>query len=98
MTVYMPVPTEEEYEIAAKNGISKEVVYQRIHYRGKTVEQAITEPLQNGLFLKKYQKYIEIAERNGISYRTFHARMTKKQFANGHLKMRQLSLLKELGE
>lgn len=78
MTVYMPVPTDEEYEIAAKNGISKEVVYQRIHYRGKTVEQAITEPLQNGLFLKKYQKYLEIAERNGISYRTFHARMTKK--------------------
>ncbi|EEK53218.1 hypothetical protein bcere0004_55250 [Bacillus cereus BGSC 6E1] len=74
----MPVPTDEEYEIAAKNGISKATVYQRIHYRGKTVEQAITEPLQNGLFLKKYQKYIEIAERNGISYRTFHARMTKK--------------------
>jgi len=78
MTVYFPVPTYEDYEIAEKNGISKETVYQRIHYRGKTVKQAITEPLWNGSFREKYQNYIEIAEQNGISYPTFHARLTKK--------------------
>ncbi|MEK5197349.1 hypothetical protein MHI49_28450 [Bacillus sp. FSL M7-0884] len=78
MAVYFPVPTYEDYEIAEKNGISKETVYQRIHYRGKTVKQAITEPLWNGSFREKYQNYIEIAEQNGISYPTFHARLTKK--------------------
>ncbi|HDR7611442.1 TPA: hypothetical protein QCX47_003042 [Bacillus mycoides] len=72
-----PAPTKEDYEIAAKNGIRKSTVYQRIHY-GMTLEEAITKPLKNRSFSRKYQKYIELAKQNGISYPTFHARLTKK--------------------
>jgi predicted DNA-binding transcriptional regulator AlpA len=72
-----PVPTKEDYEIAAKHGIRKSTVYQRIYY-GMTLEEAITKPLQNRSFSRKYQKYIELAKQNGISYPTFHARLTKK--------------------
>lgn len=78
MADHFPVPTKEDYEIAARNGIRKNTVYHRIHYRGMTVEEAITKPLQNRSFSRKYQKYIELAKQNGINYPTFHARLTKK--------------------
>lgn len=78
MADYYPVPTYEDYEVAKKNGISRSTVYQRINYRGKTVEQAITEPLKNRIFSRKYQEYIDLAKQNGIRYATFHSRLTKK--------------------
>ncbi|MED3269331.1 hypothetical protein P4358_26720 [Bacillus thuringiensis] len=67
-------PTQEQYELAERNGISRNVVNQRIKLGEKTVEEAITKPL-HGEFKRKYKKYIELAQLNGISYKAFYARI-----------------------
>ncbi|WP_242227193.1 hypothetical protein [Bacillus cereus group sp. BfR-BA-01315] len=71
---YKPVPTWEQYKIAEKNGISKRAVDQRVKNGSMTVEEAITKPLYKE-FKTKYQKYIELAKRNGISYSAFYKRI-----------------------
>lgn len=67
-------PTESQYKIAERNGISRQTVNRRIAKGNKTVEQAITEPL-SGEFARKYRKYIELAKKNGIDYKTFRSRI-----------------------
>lgn len=47
---YNPVLTEKDYEIAARNGISKMNVYLRVNKRGWEIERAITVPVRK----KKY--------------------------------------------
>lgn len=71
------MPTKEEYQRAAANGISRQTLKHRIKYSGLTMEEAITKPLQRG-FERKYKKYIELAKQNGISYQTFYSRMNSK--------------------
>ncbi|MCI0767380.1 hypothetical protein [Bacillus sp. TL12] len=70
---YKPVPTWEQYEIAEKNGISKVNVNQRIDL-GWTIEEAITKPIRV-TFRQKHDKYVKLAESNGISFITFRARV-----------------------
>lgn len=67
-------PTESQYKIAEQNGISRQTVNQRIKKGKKTIEQAITEPL-SGEFARKYRKYVELAKKNGIDYKTFRSRI-----------------------
>jgi len=67
---YKPVPTEKDYEIAARNGISKNNVDQRVNKLNWSIENAITKPIYVSL-KKKYKEFVELAEQNGISYRNF---------------------------
>ncbi|QUW34573.1 hypothetical protein J8Y17_28170 (plasmid) [Bacillus cereus] len=67
-------PTESQYKIAEQNGISRQTVNQRIKKGKKTIEQAITEPL-SGEFARKHRKYIDLAKKNGIDYKTFRSRI-----------------------
>lgn len=79
MNDYFPVPTFEQYEIAKQNGISKQTVDQRINIGNKTVEEAISVPLQHRGFAKKYRKYIDLAQQNGINRSTFYTRMNRSK-------------------
>ncbi|EOV9528885.1 hypothetical protein ACN5TA_004040 [Bacillus cytotoxicus] len=79
MKDYLPVPTYEQYEIARQNGISKQTVDQRIRIGNKTVEEAISIPLQRSEFTQKYKAYIELAKQNGILPNTFYVRMTRNK-------------------
>ena len=73
---YNPVPTEKDYEIAARNGISKMNVYLRVNKRGWEIERAITVPVRK----KKCRVGInagmkKLAEQNGISHTTLYKRL-----------------------
>ncbi|MEH7216970.1 hypothetical protein [Bacillus toyonensis] len=74
MKYYGPVITDEDYKKAAKNGISKSNVYQRVHEYGWELDRAITTPIrkQKG---KTNAGMITLAERNGISKVTFWKRV-----------------------
>ena len=64
--------TDEEYEIAEKNGISKDTLNFRIRRMGWDKEKALTKPP------RKYTnriKQVEIAKANGISRATFYDRL-----------------------
>jgi len=67
---YKPVPTWEDYEIAKRNGISKNNVDARISINWD-IERAITQPLN------KFDKYyVELAKNNGIAYHTYLKRLS----------------------
>lgn len=70
---YKKVATWEDYEIAEKNGISRQNVDQRL-VAGWDIRKAITEPIL-GCFKRKYKKYVDLAEENGIKYPTFYNRV-----------------------
>ena len=64
--------TDEEYEIAEKNGISKDTLNFRIRRMGWDKEKALTTKT------RKYTdrtKQIEIAKANGIGRSTFYDRL-----------------------
>jgi len=70
---YNTVITFKDYERAAKNGISKKNVYQRVNVYGWSVKRAITEPVET---LKNiHEQMVLIAERNGISRPTYLKRI-----------------------
>ena len=74
MRYYGPVITDEDYEKAAKNGISKSNVYQRVNEYGWELERAITVPIRKrkgGI----NAGVITLAERNGISKPTLFKRI-----------------------
>lgn len=74
MKHYGPVITDEDYEKAAKNGISKSNVYQRVNEYGWELERAITVPIRKrkgGI----NAGMITLAERNGISKPTLFKRI-----------------------
>ena len=65
--------TDEEYEIAEKNGISKDTLNFRIRRMGWDKEKALTTKT------RKYTnriKQVEIAKANGISRATFYDRLS----------------------
>lgn len=76
MEYYPPVPTQQDYEIAEKNGIPKKNVNQRVQFLGWTIEKSIAEPIFKSA-RTKYKGYVEQAERNGIPYKTFVARVNE---------------------
>lgn len=75
---YNPVPTEKDYEIAARNGISKANVNQRVYGYHWSVERAITEPLQNKKGKENNRHLVCIAEKNGISASTYYRRIREE--------------------
>lgn len=65
--------SEEDYKIAESNGISRNVVYQRVNSYCWSVKRAITEPIRK---LKKHdEKIINKALENGISRRAYYNRL-----------------------
>ncbi|QEL88457.1 hypothetical protein [Bacillus mycoides] len=76
MKYYGPVITDENYEKAAKNGISKMNVYLRVNESGWEIERAITVPVRKkkgGMGISAGMK--TLAERNGISHTTLYKRI-----------------------
>ncbi|PFS53508.1 hypothetical protein COK41_29010 [Bacillus cereus] len=72
---YKVVPTEEDYKVAARNGISKANVNQRVFTYDWSVERAITDPLQNKKGKESNRPLVFIAEQNGISASTYYRRI-----------------------
>lgn len=75
---YNSVPKEEDYKIAARNGISKANVNQRVYGYHWSVERAITEPLQNKKGKESNRSLVFIAEQNGISASTYYRRIREE--------------------
>lgn len=66
--------TPEEYEIAERNGISKNLLEQRIRRLHWSHERAINaKPRKRG----DYRYWSKVAEENGISYNTFSSRINR---------------------
>ncbi|MDR4987195.1 hypothetical protein RGU74_27245 [Bacillus cereus] len=74
MIYYGPVITDEDYEKASKNGISKSNVYQRVNEYAWEVERAITVPVRKRKGGTN-SRMLTLAERNGISKPTFFKRV-----------------------
>ncbi|MFK4417158.1 alpha-glucosidase (family GH31 glycosyl hydrolase) [Bacillus sp. RC251] len=103
---YNPVPTEKDYEIAARNGISRPNVNQRINSYDWSIERAITEPIQEKKGKKNNRFLLLMAERNGISASTYYRRiredgMTEIEAATkseGHEAFIKIALENEISE
>ncbi|MEB9770344.1 hypothetical protein P4K44_33135, partial [Bacillus cereus] len=67
--------TPEEYEAAAKNGISNELLTRRIRNLGWDKEIAMTKPSRYNA--NRWKNIKEIALKNGISHSTYTARIKK---------------------
>lgn len=65
--------TPEEYSQAAKNGIPKNVLEERIRVYNWTKERALTEPKKD--YNGEHTKWSIIAETNGINKNTFTSRV-----------------------
>ena len=64
--------TPEEYEIAEKNGISRDVMSKRVRGLCWRKQRAMTEPIRKHT---KRKHWAELAKENGISYNTFMTRV-----------------------
>lgn len=49
--------TDEEYTVAAENGISRQRAYQRVLYGNWSIEKSITKPLTGGEDKREYAVY-----------------------------------------
>lgn len=70
----------EEYEIALKNGIKKENVYQRVYRYNWSIQRAITTPVRKRDMSYKEKgknEYLEIALQNGISANAYYVRVSR---------------------
>lgn len=72
---YKPVPTQDDYDLALKNGISRKNVNQRIDY-GWSIEKAITKPI-GGRGPGRHRGMAQVAVKNGISQPLFSYRRSK---------------------
>ena len=68
-TIYI---TPQDYTQAKQNGISSQLLDYRIRITAWDKERAIITPVQKR---NANDKWIKIAEENGISYVTFHSRI-----------------------
>ena len=75
MNIYDFYITPEEYGIAFKNGISKKNLERRIRDCGWDKKKAISLPIRKQK--KNMKKWIQLAEKNGISLSTFYRRINK---------------------
>lgn len=71
MNIYI---TPEEYNEAAKNGISSKVLNNRIRHLKWSHEKAISYPVINNRN-KEISKWADLAEKNGINRMTFFSRV-----------------------
>lgn len=65
--------TPDDYDIAEKNGIPQNIVYDRVINGGWDVDKAVSKPVRK----KKYSNWIKKAAQNGISRHTFYARVKR---------------------
>lgn len=67
--------SREEYQTAQKNGISRQLAYQRVEVEFWDVEDAITRPVR---YKDPYYVYwLNRALKNGLSYGAFRQRIRK---------------------
>jgi hypothetical protein len=64
--------TDEDYAIAAKNGITKNAVWQRVYNSNWSKEDAITKPL---LKRRNHRQWEVVCKQNGIRWNTFLQRV-----------------------
>ena len=64
--------TPEEYEIAEKNGISRDIMNKRVRGLCWRKQRAMTEPIRKRT---KRKYWVDIAKENGICYNTFMTRV-----------------------
>lgn len=69
--------TDEQYNIAMKNGVKKSTVYSRVYLYKWDVEKAINTPVITREYRsRKYpKKYTDLALSNGMSIVTFYNRV-----------------------
>ncbi|WP_274362718.1 hypothetical protein [Paenibacillus thermotolerans] len=67
--------TPEEFEQAAKNGISQVIFYNRVRQLGWSKDKAMTTPPRKRA--SHNNRWVKIAERNGICYRTYTYRVNR---------------------
>ena len=72
--------TPEEYEEAEKNGISRDTLEYRVRYLAWNKEDAVNKPLRNERY-KEFNKYKEMAIKNGIPVATFYHRIYKQKIS-----------------
>jgi hypothetical protein len=64
--------TEEDYVVAAQNGISRKRAYQRFYQYFWDRERTITQPIEK---VSRWDRYKSVCESNGISQNTFDRRI-----------------------
>lgn len=69
--------TPDEYEIAAKNGIRRQTVNNRVRDLAWSVNEAITKPPKRKRKYSEYEALLEIAKSNDISKSTFSKRLDR---------------------
>ena len=76
--------TDEDYAIAAENGIKRGTVYSRFHNSGWSVERSINKPTMRPTAKtgSKYDKYFAIGEKHGIPSNTIRVRLSIGWSAN----------------
>lgn len=69
--------SDEQYEIALKNGIKKSTVYARVYQYGWDIEKAITrKPMTKSECSRKYPDFVyELLKKNNIDNNVFHERI-----------------------
>ena len=74
---YNEIITDEHYQTAAENGISKINVNNRVYNCGWQIIDAITSPLQKGRKPRFSQEARDLAKANGVSNSTMYYRVDK---------------------
>ncbi|EJR08744.1 hypothetical protein F8161_24155 [Bacillus cereus] len=69
--------TDEEYQQAESNGISRRVLYMRMYRYGWELQEALTTPPRTYWHMNegKSNKWLELATENGINSSTFYSRV-----------------------
>lgn len=68
--------TDQDYEIAEKNGINRKNAWQRFYEYGWDKEKTLYTPLRKAS--KQWKEWVKVAEKNGISEPAFRNRMNYK--------------------
>lgn len=68
----------EEYDAAARIGVTRKALYQRVMVYGWDKERAVTTPPDpRNVCTKAYSKWLKVAKNNGISSSAFAARVNR---------------------
>ncbi|MCU4771010.1 hypothetical protein OCF65_20795 [Bacillus toyonensis] len=69
--------TNEEYEVAKSNGISRRALYMRVYIYGWELQNALTIPPRTYWHIGegKFNKLLKVAKENGIIPSTFYGRV-----------------------
>ncbi len=69
--------TDEEYQQAESNGISRRVLYMRMYRYGWKLQEALTTQPRTYWHMGegKHNKWLKLAEENGVNSSTFYSRV-----------------------